>query len=213
MLDYTQQGAAMRTLINGVWIPREGRRPETADPALESLKVLCGLNPQDRQARQQGKFLTEYQKAKLATSLAAQGTASGERVLIQFEEKKISFKSLDELGMRTKLQEELRAGAEPGAGVHLVVGHDGVWAAHDHRRRAARLRSVPPRVRRGRGRRNPLPARGKRRPDDLQGVGRPNARQRPAAVLPHRTERGGDPRSGQRSDRADDLRTKSPRTA
>ena len=93
---------------------REARSRETADPALESLKVLCGLNPQDRQARQQGKFLTEYQKAKLATSLAAQGTASGERVLIQFEEKKISFKSLDELGMH-EAAGELRDGAEPAS--------------------------------------------------------------------------------------------------
>ncbi len=125
MLDYTQQGAAMRTLIDGVWIPREGRSRETADPALESLKVLCGLNPQDRQARQQGKFLTEYQKAKLATSLAAQGTASGERVLIQFEEKKISFKSLDELGMRAKLQEELRAALSLEQGFILLSGMTG----------------------------------------------------------------------------------------
>ena len=77
MLDYTQQGAAMRTLIDGVWIPRESRSREMADPALESLKVLCGLNPQDRQGRQQGKFLAEYEKAKLGTSLAAQGTANG----------------------------------------------------------------------------------------------------------------------------------------
>ena len=125
MLDYTQQGAAMRALIDGVWIPREGRSREIADPALESLKVLCGLNPQDRQGRQQGTFLTEYEKAKLATSLAAQGTPTGERVVIQFEEKKISFKSLDELGMRTKLQDELRAALGLQQGFVLLSGVTG----------------------------------------------------------------------------------------
>ena len=46
MLDYTQQGVAVRTMVDGVWIPREPRGREVGDPALESLKLLCGLNPQ-----------------------------------------------------------------------------------------------------------------------------------------------------------------------
>lgn len=33
MLDYTQQAAAIRTMIDGVWIPGEPRDRETADPA------------------------------------------------------------------------------------------------------------------------------------------------------------------------------------
>ena len=32
MLDYTQQDVAMRTMVDGVWIPREARIRETADP-------------------------------------------------------------------------------------------------------------------------------------------------------------------------------------
>ena len=33
MLDYTQQAAAVRTMIDGVWIPGEPRGRDVADPA------------------------------------------------------------------------------------------------------------------------------------------------------------------------------------
>jgi type II secretory ATPase GspE/PulE/Tfp pilus assembly ATPase PilB-like protein len=108
MLDYTQEATGVRTMIDGVWIPWEPRTREAGDPALESLKLLCGLNPQDRQNRQEGTFLAEYDSKKYPAIFVSQGTATGERILIQFEEQKIHFKSLDELGMRTKLQEQLR---------------------------------------------------------------------------------------------------------
>jgi type II secretory ATPase GspE/PulE/Tfp pilus assembly ATPase PilB-like protein len=108
MLDYTPQGVGVRTMVDGVWIARPTQQREAADPALESLKMLCGLNPKDRQSRQAGLFAGEYESAKLAVNFASQGTAGGERVLIQFEEKKVRFDTFDDLGLRTKLQEQLR---------------------------------------------------------------------------------------------------------
>jgi len=60
VLEYTQQGVAVRYMIDGVWLQREPLERETGDPALEALKTLCGLNPQDRQNRQQGQFGVDY---------------------------------------------------------------------------------------------------------------------------------------------------------
>lgn len=60
MLDYTQQGAAVRFLVDGIWQNGEPLDRETGDPLLESLKILSGLNPMDRQSRQEGKFLINY---------------------------------------------------------------------------------------------------------------------------------------------------------
>ena len=88
MLDYTQEASGVRTMIDGVWIPWEPRTRENGDPALESLKLLCGLNPQDRQSRQEGTFLAEFDAQELPALFASQGTATGERVLIQFEERR-----------------------------------------------------------------------------------------------------------------------------
>ena len=120
MLDYTQEATGVRTMIDGVWIPWEPRTRETGDPALESLKLLCGLNPQDRQSRQEGTFLAEFESKKFPAVFVSQGTATGERILIQFEEKKIHFKDFDELGMRTKLQEQLRGLLDVPQGLLLV---------------------------------------------------------------------------------------------
>lgn len=132
MLDFSQQGMAIRTMVDGVWIPREGRPRDYGDPALEALKLLCGLNPQDRQSRQQGTFAADYDSIGLEGSLASQGAAGGERVLLQFEDNKIRFKTFDELGMRSKLQEQviellgLRQGlvllsAAPGGGLRTTT--------------------------------------------------------------------------------------------
>jgi type II secretory ATPase GspE/PulE/Tfp pilus assembly ATPase PilB-like protein len=218
MLDYSQQGVAMRLLIDGIWQNGEPLDREIGDPALESLKVLAGLNPKDRQNRQEGKLAAEYtvfrrsvfdqvekakeayrkklapqltkefaapgvspaelqMKIKIASdertrsrfsspigpwtpvelkdlsqlrgaekvdpnraldkmacgiTLMSQGTPTGERAVLQLEIKKTRFANLDEIGMRTKMQEELREvmgkpggmilfSAIPGGGLRSTV--------------------------------------------------------------------------------------------
>lgn len=210
MLDFSQTGVSVRHLIDGVWHNGEPIEREEADPALEALKALCGLNPADRQSRQEGKFGIDYfilkpqvfqrmEKAKAALreklskeytrtfgkemakalieqtpqgmpvpevntaelelrvraaveeqvrlkfadavgphtpidklevgkvpftdrpnpatslepvkatgALSTAGTPTGERVLIQVEGKKARFPSLDAIGMRPKMQEQLK---------------------------------------------------------------------------------------------------------
>lgn len=120
MLDYTQEAVAVRTMVDGVWIPWEPRSREQGDPAAESLKWLCGLNPQDRQRRQQGLFAAEYNAQRYAATFVSQGTATGERILIQFEEKGVHFKTLDEIGMKPKMQEQLRGLLELEQGFLLL---------------------------------------------------------------------------------------------
>ncbi len=193
MLDFAQTTVSVRYLINGVWLPQEGRDREGADSALHTLKLLCGLNPQDRQSRQEGQFGVEFailrqevfakvdraradfkekvtvellrrraadkaakpadweqrlkteveqrtrdkfaslvgpwtpvdrsrlpklpgidqlnpavslDKLKYPATMAAQGTKTGERILIQFEMQAVHLKTLSDLGMREKMQEQ-----------------------------------------------------------------------------------------------------------
>jgi len=194
MLDYSQQGVALRLLIDGVWQNGEPMDREVGDPVLETLKALAGMNPKDRQTRQEGRFAADYtvfrksvfehvEKAKEAyrkklgpqltkelaapgvspvelqlrikmaadertrnhfasaigpwtpvelsylprlrgtekvdpnraldkmicgATLTSQGTQTGERVIVQLEIKKTRFVTLDEIGMRPKMQEQLR---------------------------------------------------------------------------------------------------------
>ncbi|MDZ7615923.1 MAG: hypothetical protein U1E05_02900, partial [Patescibacteria group bacterium] len=108
LLEFTQQAVGMRYQIDDVWHQRDPEDREKSDPALEALKILCGLNSQDRQGRQEGTFAAEYQGILYEASFAAQGTKTGERVVLQFKDPKVRFKSLDDLGMRTKMQEQIK---------------------------------------------------------------------------------------------------------
>ncbi len=234
MLDFSQTGVAVRYLVDGVWHTGAPLEREVADPALEALKILCGLNPLDRQSRQEGRFgidyfvlkqavfdrmerhkqklreklsaeftrqfsremtrqavenaapgrlppqinqaeldlrvkaaveqeirlkfassvgphtpidktrvgklpytdrpnpVTSLEPVKASATLATVGTPTGERALIQLEGKKVRFPSIDSLGMRQKMQEDLRAllareagwvlfAALPGQGLRTTV--------------------------------------------------------------------------------------------
>ncbi len=132
LLDFTQQAVNVRYQIDGVWHQREPEEREKADPALEALKILCGLKPQDRQSRQDGTFFAEYQAIQYEGTLGTQGTKTGERVVLQFVDPKVRFKTLDDLGMRAKMQEQLKElletkqgyvvfSAMPGAGLRSTV--------------------------------------------------------------------------------------------
>jgi type II secretory ATPase GspE/PulE/Tfp pilus assembly ATPase PilB-like protein len=194
MLDFAASTVVVRHMVDGVWLPREPMEREAADPALESLKLLCGMKPQDRKNRQEGKFGVEYfvirqmffakvdkaeaefrekltidltkkyvsdeltppqlqqkvareveerarerfatpigtwtpvdreklpklpgidtmnpvsalEPVKCPGSMASQGTQGGERVLIQFELKAVKLTKLEDLGMRAKMQDQLK---------------------------------------------------------------------------------------------------------
>lgn len=136
MLDYTQQAVGVHWMIDGVWHGGEPLPREQGDPLLEALKLLSGLNPQDRQNAQKGTFSTEYQSTGYASTLTCQGTKTGERALLQFQDKTVHFESFEEIAMRPKMQEELKEllklkqglllfSAMPGAGLrstsHVVI--------------------------------------------------------------------------------------------
>ncbi|MCS7239376.1 MAG: ATPase, T2SS/T4P/T4SS family [Thermoguttaceae bacterium] len=108
LLDYTQQGVSRRHLVDGVWIQGDPVDREVGDALLEALKLLCGANPEDRTRRQQGKFAFKCENASYQGEMQSQGTRTGERVLIKLEGQRTRFQSLEELGMRPKVVEQLR---------------------------------------------------------------------------------------------------------
>jgi type II secretory ATPase GspE/PulE/Tfp pilus assembly ATPase PilB-like protein len=194
VLDFSPTTVAIRYLVDGVWMPQEPLEREGADPALDALKSLCGLEPKERRAKQSGKFGVEYavlrkdnfakmdqaekeyreqatmeltrrmaseelqpprlqievakaveeqarqkfatpigawtpidreklpklpgidalhpvtslEPVKTAATLTCQGTQTGERVVVEFEVKGIHLATLDDLGMRAKMQEQLK---------------------------------------------------------------------------------------------------------
>ncbi|MDO4559117.1 MAG: ATPase, T2SS/T4P/T4SS family, partial [Planctomycetia bacterium] len=60
MLDFTAESVSIRYLVDGLWAAGESLPREQGDAILEAIKLLCGMNPEERRAKQSGKFIGEY---------------------------------------------------------------------------------------------------------------------------------------------------------
>ena len=74
----------------GAWTPIDKER-------LPRLPGIDALHP-----------VTSLEPVKTAATLTCQGTQTGERVVVEFEVKGIHLATLDDLGMRAKMQEQLK---------------------------------------------------------------------------------------------------------
>ena len=127
MLDYTQDAVAMRFQIDGVWHESEGQDRETGDAMLTVFKQLANLNVEERRKRMTGRFAAEYEGKKYGAMLISQGTQTGERVILQLDRPHSEFNSLRELGMREKMEQQLR---------ELVAARRAWFCSLRHRREA-----------------------------------------------------------------------------
>jgi len=116
LLDYSAQGVAARNRVDGVWEAMPSLDRASGDAGLFVIKKLWGMNPADRRTSQLGRCNVAFQGNEWILECASQGTATGERVLISVLPKKPVHKTLNDLGMRDKMQEELKSllGAQGG---------------------------------------------------------------------------------------------------
>ncbi len=122
MLEYGKESVVIRYMIDGVWHNDEPQDRETYDPILVVFKTLCGLNPKERRAKQNGKFGIKYDRNQYHASFISQGVSTGERVVIQFDCTKVRFESLADLGMREKMQEAILGQLGERTGLVLFSG-------------------------------------------------------------------------------------------
>lgn len=108
MIDFVADEVTVRYQVDGVWHDADPRDREEGEALLEPLKQLANLKPDERRARQQGKFVATIEKSKMDCAIVSQGTKSGERVIVQLTSSQTGFKSLEELGMRPKMIEQYK---------------------------------------------------------------------------------------------------------
>jgi type II secretory ATPase GspE/PulE/Tfp pilus assembly ATPase PilB-like protein len=107
MLDYTADAVAVRYQIDGVWHNYAPQERAAGDLMLAVMKTLAGLNINERRAKQASKFRGEVAKKKYAFKINSQGTPTGEAVVIQIVGPRILLNTLEELGMRPKMEEQI----------------------------------------------------------------------------------------------------------
>ncbi len=108
LLDCTAQGVAVRCRVDGLWEAMPPMDRPTGDGVVFVLKRLCNLNPADRRNRQSAKLAVGLRGDWILEVVTA-GVPTGERIQIRIEPKKPVLKSLADLGMREKMQEQLKA--------------------------------------------------------------------------------------------------------
>jgi type II secretory ATPase GspE/PulE/Tfp pilus assembly ATPase PilB-like protein len=134
ILDYTQEAVTARYLIDGVWHNGEARERESGDIMLAVMKTLANLNATERRKKQSGKFAAKYQEHSYMCPLACQGVQTGERVMLSLlGGYQRSYKSYEDLGMRTKLAEQWSAlmGRDKGLIVIAAMPEGGLTTLTD----------------------------------------------------------------------------------
>jgi type II secretory ATPase GspE/PulE/Tfp pilus assembly ATPase PilB-like protein len=122
MLDYAAEGVAVKFLVDGVWLDGDPLTRIVGDPVLVSAKTLCGLRPDDRRTRQVGQFtaVEDATKRKIFCKLTSQGTKTGERALVQFDDPGIRKRRLPDYALRPKVQEDLEKLLQAKKGLFVI---------------------------------------------------------------------------------------------
>ena len=134
ILDYTQEAVTARYHIDGMWHNGEARERESGDIMLAVMKTLANLNATERRKKQEGKFAAKYQEHSYICPISSQGVQTGERVLMSLlGGYQRSFKSYEDLGMRTKLAEQWSAlmGRDKGLIVISAIPEGGLTTLID----------------------------------------------------------------------------------
>ncbi len=151
LLDYGANAVAARLEIDGVWHNLDAMDRANGDQLLVMLKILGGVNEKERRQRQTGSFKTVYKNVKYATNLTAQGVKTGERAILEFVGPKASLATLEQLGMRERMQAQLKELLAAPNGIVLFSAPAAGGLRFNLAGRAARDRSSPTRLRLHRG--------------------------------------------------------------
>lgn len=109
MFDFTADAVGVRYEIDGVWHNSDPRDRESGDAILAVIKTISALNANERRARQEGTFQTQVvgEKAKTTCRLISQGVKTGERAILKLDDGAAPFKTMSDIGVREKMQEQI----------------------------------------------------------------------------------------------------------
>ena len=125
MLDFTQEAVSLRYQIDGVWHNGEPRDRESGDMALAVMKQIAALDPNQRRNRQEGEFGAKGDDGKYTCKFMSQGTKTGERAILRFDDGVLRYKKLVDVGMRDKVREKLEEALGEHAGIVLFSAPSG----------------------------------------------------------------------------------------
>lgn len=89
------------------WVPAPPLPRPDAESIRESLLLLCGLEPRQQRAKQEGTFAAKVDGKPWKGTLTSRPSSAGERVMVRFEPQAFRFKTFGDLGMSDDLAEKV----------------------------------------------------------------------------------------------------------
>lgn len=89
------------------WVPAPPLPRPDAESIREALLLLCGLEPRQQRARQEGMFAAKVDGKPWKGTLTSRPSSAGERVMVRFEPQAFRFKTFGDLGMSDELAEKV----------------------------------------------------------------------------------------------------------
>ncbi len=133
VMDFTPNSVSFRFLMDGIWHNGLPMDRESGDFMLATLKRIAGMDYRERRKRQEGSFTTLYNKTRQKFRVVSQGIPTGERVVIYVDWKRPPMETLEQLGMRSSMQQQLgQILSNPDTGLVLVTsvpgeGYSSLW--------------------------------------------------------------------------------------
>ena len=125
MLDLSRMKVSIRFQIDGVWHTMPEVDRQNGDFLFATLKQVAGLDIRERRMRQAGKYSVNYNYRDYPCRIVTQGVKTGERLAIYVEHEKPSLETVEELGMRPRMIEQLKNLVRNDKGLFVVSGLPG----------------------------------------------------------------------------------------
>ncbi len=124
-LEPTTEQLSVRYRIDGILHAAEPFDRATGDAVVNVFKVLSAMDISEKRKPQDGSFGAKLQGRDLDFRVATSGSKAGEKLVMRILDNSSGITKLDELGMRPKLVEQVRAMVTQPHGMFLCCGPTG----------------------------------------------------------------------------------------
>jgi type II secretory ATPase GspE/PulE/Tfp pilus assembly ATPase PilB-like protein len=124
-LEPTVEQLSVRYRIDGILHAAEPFDRATGDAVVNIFKVLCAMDISEKRKPQDGSFGAKLEGREVDFRVATSGSKAGEKLVMRILDNASSVAKVDEIGLRPKLCEEIRALVTQPHGMFLCCGPTG----------------------------------------------------------------------------------------
>lgn len=124
-LEPKEEEMGVRIRIDGVMYPTEPFDRAIGDALINIFKVLCAMDITERRRPQDGSFGALLETREIDFRVASQGTRFGEKLSMRILDQSNAVSSLEQLGMRKQMEQQIRETSHQPHGLFLCCGPTG----------------------------------------------------------------------------------------